>query len=427
VSQPRGVEPSPAALAHRPLGEPSAPAPPPEPATGGVQRILLVEDDDGDALLVEALIEETFEGTCDIVRARTAAEACGLVAAQPPTLRWCALVDLGLPDAQGLEAVEALRRVAPGDPLVVMTGVADDALGLQAVAAGAQDYLVKGRVEPSTLRRAIGYALERCRADEAARLLLEHNLLQEENARLERGLLPSPLLDRHADVRWSARYQPGSDRLRIGGDYYDLVEHEGELHLLVGDVCGHGPDEAALGVVLRVAWRALVRAGLTPTAVVRQLDDLMRAEAMGPGQFTTMASIRFAGPTEVGITLAGHPPPLAVTGDRAHLLEIPPGPPLGVVLDARWNEAVVAVPHDATVLAYTDGLFEGRSTPGSDERLGIEAVAALVTGLRQAGHEHELLLERLMVEVTRRNGGPIDDDIAVVQVELATLHEGTRP
>ena len=393
--------------------------------TGGVERIVLVEDDDGDALLVEVLIEETFGGDVDVVRARSAAEACQVVTSQPIGQRWCALVDLGLPDAQGLEALETLRRVAPGDPLVVMTGTADDALGLRAVAAGAQDYLVKGQVEPNTLRRSVGYALERCRADEAARLLFEQNLLQEENARLERGLLPSPLLDRHAAVKWSARYRPGSDRLRIGGDFYDLVEHDDELHLLVGDVCGHGPDEAALGVMLRVAWRTLVRAGLAPTEVFRQLDDLMRAEAVTHGQFSTIASIRLAGSSRIGITLAGHPPPLAVTEDRAHLLTLPPGPPLGVVPGAQWSEAPVEVPAGATILAYTDGLIEGRAAPGSADRLGIEAVADLVTRLRVDGHGQERLLERLMTEVTVRNGGPIDDDIAIVQVDLATLDPGT--
>ena len=410
------------------VASPTVEASPPAISTteppGGVQRIVLVEDDDGDALLVEALIEETFPDSCEVFRARTVAEARILVAAQPPTLRWCALVDLGLPDAQGLDALHALRQVAPGDPLVVMTGTADDALGLRAVAAGAQDYLVKGRVEPNTLRRSVGYALERCRADEAARLLLEQNLLQEENARLERGLLPSPLLDRHGGVRWSARYQPGSDRLRIGGDYYDLVEYDGELHLLVGDVCGHGPDEAALGVVLRVAWRALIRAGLGPVEVVRQLDDLMRAEAMSPGQFTTMASIRLAGPDRIGVTVAGHPPPLAVTDDGARLLEVPPAPPLGVVAGARWNEVEVPVPSGAAILAYTDGLIEGRAAPGSADRLGIDGVAALVSQLRRGGHHHEMLLERLMVEVTTRNGGAIEDDIAVVHVELSTLEAG---
>ncbi len=395
------------------------------PMTGKVERIILVEDDDGDALLVEVLVEDTYEDTCEVVRARTLAEARVLVEAQPAGLRWCALVDLGLPDAQGLEALHALRESAPGGPLVVMTGTADERQGLLAVAAGAQDYLIKGQVEPSTLRRSVGYALERCRADEAARLLFEHDLLQEENARLERGLLPSPLLDRYLGVRWSARYQPGSDRLRIGGDFYDLVEHDDELHLLVGDVCGHGPDEAALGVMLRVAWRALVRAGLTPPEVMAQLDDLMRAEAMVSSQFTTIASMRLDSTDTIGITLAGHPPPLAVSTSGVQLLSPVPGPPIGVIQGSSWAESLIEVPPGTTLLAYTDGLFEGRSAPGSSDRLGIDGVTDLVAAIHGEGHRHEVMLEKLMIEVTSRNGGPIDDDIAVVQVELDSLRSLT--
>lgn len=391
------------------------------PMTGKVERIILVEDDDGDALLVEVLVEDTFGDDCDLLRARTLAEAQALVEAQPPGLRWCALVDLGLPDAQGLEALHALRESAPGGPLVVMTGTADERVGLKAVAAGAQDYLIKGQVEPNTLRRSIGYALERCRADEAARLLFEQDLLQEENARLERGLLPSPLLDRYATVRWSARYRPGSDRLRIGGDFYDLVEHGDQLHLLVGDVCGHGPDEAALGVMLRVAWRTLIRAGLGPSEVMTQLDDLMRAEAIAPSQFTTIASIRLDGSDRVGVTLAGHPPPLAVSPQGVQLLGASPGPPIGILPGTTWTESAIEVPPGATLLAYTDGLIEGRSSPESPDRLGIDAVTDLVAAIHAEGHRHETMLEKLMIEVAARNGGPIDDDIAVVQIELDSL------
>lgn len=54
--------------------------------------------------------------------------------------------------------------------------------------------------------------------------------------RLERGLLPSPILERHAHLAWAAKYRPGSNRLRLGGDFSDLVEADGTVHLLVGDV-----------------------------------------------------------------------------------------------------------------------------------------------------------------------------------------------
>ena len=71
------------------------------------------------------------------------------------------LLDLGLPDAQGLEAVRRVRAAAPGVPLVVMTGLDDEALAAQALQEGAQDYLIKGQIEARGLLRALRYAIER--------------------------------------------------------------------------------------------------------------------------------------------------------------------------------------------------------------------------------------------------------------------------
>ncbi len=387
-------------------------------------RVLLVEDDDGDSILVGVLLEEAFGADAiEVVRARSVAEACRHIAAREAGSRWCSLVDLGLPDAQGLDVVSAIRDAAPFEPLVVLTGLVDDGRGLHAVAAGAQDYLVKGKVDPEGLRRAINYAIERCRADESARLLLQERLQHQENARLERGLLPLPLLERHAGVRWMARYRPGSDGMRIGGDFYDLVERNGMLHLLIGDVCGHGPDEAALGVRMRVAWRTLVRAGLDPVAVVEQLNDLMASEAVLPGQFTTLASVRVLDSTHVGVVLAGHPPLLILDDQGTRAIDVSPAPPLGIRTGALWTETIVELADPTGLLAYTDGLIEGRATPENRERLGIDEVTSIIEALRAEGRAGADMLDRLMAEVERRNGGPIDDDIAILSIELDSLDD----
>src|SRR5690606_18080372 len=110
------------------------------------------------------------------------------------------------------------------------------------------DYLVKGEVDGALLARSIRYAFERRRADDAARAMYEAELRAQENARLERGLLPRPVLrDKNVDV--VVRYRPGGRRMLLGGDFYDAVETaDGVLRVMIGDVCGHGPDEAALGV-----------------------------------------------------------------------------------------------------------------------------------------------------------------------------------
>ncbi|HEY8545555.1 MAG TPA: response regulator, partial [Acidimicrobiales bacterium] len=214
-----------------------------------VRRLLLVEDDDGDALLVEELLRDSGE-SYEIERARSIATAMPLVGDAD-----CALVDLGLPDAAGLSALKDLRDHAPEVAIVVLTGLVDKARGLEAVAAGAQDYLIKGRVDGEGLARAVRYAIERRRAELDARRLLTAAHREAENARLARGLLP--LLDVDGPVAVATRYRPGADAL-LGGDFYDaLVTPDGHLRAVVGDVCGHGPAEAALGVALRIAWRTL--------------------------------------------------------------------------------------------------------------------------------------------------------------------------
>src|SRR3954468_15109986 len=194
--------------------------------TASTLRVLLVEDDDGDAFLFEELLRDAdLEVT--VTRERTVANAERLL----PTDISCVVLDLGLPDADGLAALHRLREAAPDVPMLVLTGLSDTARGLEAVAAGAQDYLVKGRVDGELLARSIRYAVERQRAEGVQAELRAAHLTAEENARLERGLLPRPIV---ADPRLAVAtgYRPGRARTLLGGDFYDAVEvGDGTLHL----------------------------------------------------------------------------------------------------------------------------------------------------------------------------------------------------
>ena len=128
---------------------------------------------------------------------------------------------------------------------------------------------------------------------------------------------------------------------------------------------------------MRVAWRTLVRAGLGPAAVTERLDDLMALEAVLPAQFTTMGMIRFVGPDRIGIVLAGHPPPFLLHDGEVTPLPVEAGPPLGLGMKG-WTEHEVDVPDGSSVLAFTDGLIEGRVDPNGPERMGMTRVAALI-------------------------------------------------
>ena len=180
----------------------------------------------------------------------------------------CALLDLNLPDATGLEGLERLRAAASDLAILVFTGMADEGRGTEALAAGAQDYLVKGHVDGDLLARSVRYAVERRRADAQRRELTLAQLQTAENARLERGLLPTPLVG-DPRLRIATHYVAGRRRSLLGGDFFDVVEDaNGCLRAIIGDVAGHGPDEAAVGVCLRIAWRTLVLAGLATPEVL---------------------------------------------------------------------------------------------------------------------------------------------------------------
>lgn len=212
---------------------------------GRPYRILLVEDDRADVMLVEALLEDTLPGATLIWHPHVPS-ADEVDAAHPD----CVLVDLGLPGMTGLDALHAMVELVENAPVIVLTGLDDRPTGLSAVARGAADFLVKGADDGESLARAIRYAVERSHAAVARTLWREAELLRAENLRLERGLLPRPLLNDERLV-WRALYRPGAGTSVLGGDFFDTVERpDGSLRMVIGDVSGHGPDEAALGVCL---------------------------------------------------------------------------------------------------------------------------------------------------------------------------------
>jgi signal transduction histidine kinase len=132
-------------------------------------RILLVEDNPGDARLLRETLRDAESLRFDLVHAARMSEALERLGGETPDV---VLLDLSLPDAHGLETVATMLDAAPAVPIIVLTGLTDETVAVHAVQAGAQDYLVKGTVEGPTLGRAIRYAMERKRLEaERVRLL----------------------------------------------------------------------------------------------------------------------------------------------------------------------------------------------------------------------------------------------------------------
>jgi diguanylate cyclase (GGDEF)-like protein len=130
-------------------------------------HILLVEDNRDYASMLQMLLQIDRGGPIQVSVVQHLQQALDLLSAAPaPTgpAFDAILLDLALPDSRGLATFTSLHAHAPSIPIVVLTGLADEALGLQAVHAGAQDYLLKGEVEGRRLGRVLRFAIERQQA-----------------------------------------------------------------------------------------------------------------------------------------------------------------------------------------------------------------------------------------------------------------------
>ena len=373
-------------------------------------RILLVEDDEGDAFLVRELLADA-EAPFHLTIATSLSDARTKMRGVQ-----CVLLDLGLPDAEGLDGLRRLLAMAGSAAVCVLTGRTDEHLGVAAVAEGAQDYLVKGQVDGVLLIRSLRYAVERKRADENAQRLREVELRQAESARLERGLLPQPLMET-TRVAVHTFYRSGRALGLLGGDFFDVVQvGEDKLQVIVGDVCGHGVDEAALGVELRVAWRALVLAGVPDDEVLAALEQVLMTERRTREVFATVASVSLdlAG-NRATVRLAGHPPPILLADGRAQPVTARTGIVLGVRPAPTPATNVEFSSDDWTLLMYTDGLIEGHTGVGT-ERLDVPGLIALLDEPAAKGVPLAALPAWLVGRAEQSNGGPLADDVAMLLI-----------
>jgi serine phosphatase RsbU (regulator of sigma subunit) len=388
--------------------------------------ILLVEDDHGDAVLVQASLVEAGVAEDAVVWTRTYAEA-GLpddsvtwcrsladaldaLAARPG----CVLLDLGLPDADGYSGVHKIVEAAPDIAVIVLTGRLERD-GVEALAAGAQDYLVKDTITGELLERSIRYAMERKRAQRVRQQLREVRMSAAEQARLERGLLPTPLLRTDA-VSCATYYRPGRDDAVLGGDFFDVVETaDGRVRAVIGDVMGHGPDEAALGVHLRVAWRTLLLAGTPDDQILPTLALLLSTEIDHHARYVTVCDVTIDSGL-MSVRVAGHPAPIVCCAGRdTHYLDLEIGLPLGVRLAgfpaAEWPQTVVPVSPGTSVLLYTDGLLDAFFQYDQTDSVGVRELVDAVQACTSGGAPAQSWIPALLASAPRE---AIDDTAVVV-------------
>jgi serine phosphatase RsbU (regulator of sigma subunit) len=271
-------------------------------------------------------------------------------------------------------------------------------------------FLSEALREQATQRRAAAVALAEA---------LTAQLAQEEVARLHEALelqLVPPTLAQRSGLDVVTRYRPSEGRLRLGGDFLDVMDLPRKgLALIIGDVSGHGPTSAALGATLRATWHGLVASGADRATIRATLDATMIRERRTEDAFATacLAWIDRVGDGDrLHVLNIAHPPPLLVSHEVAPLAA-PPSLPMGVGGEERWEPVILTLTPPWSLVFYTDGLVEGRVAPDSDDRFGEHGLVARLRGLRSID---EPTVDALLAHVEAANGGPLNDDVALVVV-----------
>ncbi|MGH2894761.1 MAG: SpoIIE family protein phosphatase, partial [Solirubrobacteraceae bacterium] len=259
------------------------------------------------------------------------------------------------------------------------------------------------------LARTAGVAIGRARDAESRTRRLEE---------LQSSLLPAAL-PQVPGLRAAVRFHPAERGLDVGGDFYDLFALPGEAWgFVIGDVCGHGAEAAAVTALTRHTTRAIARLVSRPSDVLRMVNEELRAS--DHDRFCTALYGRLdpvAGGIRLTLACGGHPPPLVrrVSGEIEALR--PHGPLLGVFAAAEYPEVTVELHPEDTLLLYTDGLIERNPNVAGDTALR-ELLASLkfedVDGLMAELEEHAL-------------GTPpvrLPDDAAVLAIQVTAPSPG---
>ncbi|MGA5113326.1 PP2C family protein-serine/threonine phosphatase [Streptomyces pseudogriseolus] len=289
-----------------------------------------------------------------------------------------------------------LKRGADGEPLLIRTTVFD--------ATDRRAY----EQELLRARRAADEAREQAEADRAQ--------LREALAVLQRSLLPAALPDLPG-VETAGYYHTASP-MELGGDFYDLFPvDDTRTAFFLGDVCGKGPQAAALTSLTRYTLRAAMIQDADPVDDLSVLNRALMERYTGddPRFCTAVAGVfERAGDTlRVRLASGGHPPALVLrSGGTAEYLRTRGGMLVGVLPTAQFTEVSTVLRPGDTLLLYTDGLTEARVGPG--RRLyGYEALLAFAAARAPTGSR---ALVDALTGLLRDFGDGLDDDTALLAI-----------
>ncbi|MFE3857081.1 PP2C family protein-serine/threonine phosphatase [Streptomyces griseorubiginosus] len=312
-------------------------------------------------------------------------------------------------------ALEMKRTGGGRMPVLVSSAVKHGTTG--------QPLLIRTTVFDGRDRRAYEEELLRRReaAEEARRQAeADRTRLQEALAVLQQSLLPDTLPE-VPGVRTAAHYHTASPD-RLGGDFYDVFAIDGKrFGFFLGDVCGKGPQAAALTSLTRYTLRAAAVHDPDPVSALTTLNKVLHERYAGSGDpryctavYGTLEPDPATGRLTVHLASGGHPPVIVLRADgTADFLRTPGGLLVGILPSAPFTTATTVLGPGDTLLLYTDGLTEARTGQDRTGLYGDEALLAFVTA--HAGKSPHSVIEAL-TGLLDSFGDGLDDDTALLAI-----------
>jgi serine phosphatase RsbU (regulator of sigma subunit) len=371
-------------------------------------QILLVEDDPDDVWVMRNLLSDRWDGPFKLTHVELLSAGLERLGEAPFDI---ILLDLSLPDSQGLETFFTMHARAADVPIVVLSGYNDESIAVRAVQAGAQDYLVKGQVDDNLLVRSIRYAIERTRRYKAEAALRDASEEFRAAREIQQRLFPAaaPQLPGYdiAGAAWPAK--------ATAGDYFDYIPMLGNcLGIVVGDVSSHGMGPALLMSETRACLRTLAH-GLSDVGEILTRANQMLSADTHDFHFVTLALARLdPAQCEVIYGSAGQRSYL-LHADRSVTLLDSTSLPLGVdeATQVQTRPPVHLLPGDVLLL-LTDGMLEAESA-GRD-RFGVARTLEVIQEHRDRPAAEILAALRGALDEFCENQ-PIQDDVTIVIVK----------
>jgi sigma-B regulation protein RsbU (phosphoserine phosphatase) len=375
-------------------------------------RFLLVENNPGDAHLVQMRLEHGLELPFSLTHVETVKQAIELLGLERFDL---ILLDLTLPDSSGLSTFHSVHEQAKDDAILILSGYEDSQLALEAVRGGAQDYILKGDLSGQALGREVRFAMERSHRLRAERELESAREQIRIARKLQKGLYPqsAPQLDGFdiGGSAWAAEH--------ACGDYFDFVTlKNGATGIVVGDVSGHGVGPAMKMVETRAALHALTDYEENLNRLIAGLNRIFCGSENPAGRrlFLTLFLARLdtsrrileyasAGQQGFRLSAAGNVQRLPATTFPIGLFDE----------DPTENIAVIPLEPGDIIVIPTDGFYEAGSS--QYDLFGIERMLDIVRSHRDESAK-DIISAMYKASRDHTHGNAQEDDMAAIVLKV---------